>query len=52
MTVQELYNILEKEVDAGNINTNAEVYLEYNGNYLPFNGKYHIVFNLLALHTE
>jgi len=29
MTVQDLYNILEKEVDAGNIQLDSKVYLCY-----------------------
>lgn len=52
MTVQQLYNILEKEIDAGNLSVDSEVWLECEENYLPCNGNYHIAFNLLALHTK
>ena len=33
MTVQELYNILEKEIDAGNIHLDSKVYLCYDSLY-------------------
>ena len=33
MTVQDLYNILEKEIDEGNLTVDSEVYFDYNYDY-------------------
>lgn len=52
MTVKDLYNILEKEIDNGNLTVDSEVWVECNDNYLPCIENYHIAFNLLALHTK
>ena len=50
MTVQDLYNILEKEIDAGNLTVDSKIFFTYDSGFASGDPKsYEIINNKLFL---